>query len=198
MFKSPESRIKAAAVGSTSIYLAGLAFVGINSNEAAVVKHRETASSAMPNVLQQQSLIGKELPPKLMIRVTDPVAPTPVRLPQRVASRSRQEMIPKVSDTKIIEHHKGARNFLAPTSVQLHILRDCESGSNYQYNDGQFYGAYNFDLSTWHGMAFSGRPDQAAPATQDAATTEIVEARGFEPFPGCSSKHPDELTATPA
>ncbi|MAE63570.1 MAG: transglycosylase, partial [Phycisphaeraceae bacterium] len=35
-------------------------------------------------------------------------------------------------------------------AAELSSIRQCESGGNYSYNDGQFYGAYNFDLSTWH------------------------------------------------
>jgi hypothetical protein len=196
--KNPESRIKTALVGATSVYLGSLAFVGVNQHETAAPKHHEIVVSSLPNTVSQQSLIGSELPPKGLLRVTDPVAPVPVRLPPHVASRSRREVMPKVHATPAVEQHSGAHNFLAPTAVQLHVLRDCESGSNYQYNDGQFYGAYNDDLTTWHGMGYSGRPDQASPAVQDAANTELIEARGFQPFPGCSRKHPDELTATPA
>jgi hypothetical protein len=196
--KSSESRAKTTAVTATSLYLAGLALIGLNQHEAVVPSHRETAVSSLPNTISQQSLIDNELPPKGLLRVIDPVVPMPIRLPPRVASRSRSETMPKARAVETVKHPSGAHTFLAPTAVQLHILRNCESGSNYQYNDGQFYGAYNDDLTTWHGLGYSGRPDQASPAVQDAANTKLIEDRGFQPFPGCERKHREELTATPA
>lgn len=49
-------------------------------------------------------------------------------------------------------------------------LRTCESGGNYQTNTGNgYYGAYQFSLSTWHRLGYSGYPNEAPPTTQDTA-----------------------------
>jgi hypothetical protein len=68
-------------------------------------------------------------------------------------------------------------------------LRQCESGGNYAINTGNgFYGAYQFDRGTWNGLGYSGRADQAAPATQDAAAAKLQSQRGWSPWPACSRK----------
>jgi murein L,D-transpeptidase YcbB/YkuD len=68
-------------------------------------------------------------------------------------------------------------------------LRTCESGGNYQANTGNgFYGAYQFDLGTWHGLGYSGLPSDASPSTQDAAARELQSERGWQPWPACSRK----------
>ena len=68
-------------------------------------------------------------------------------------------------------------------------LRMCESGGNYATNTGNgFYGAYQFDLRTWHGQGYSGLPSDAAPATQDAAAQSLQSQRGWEPWPSCSRR----------
>lgn len=68
-------------------------------------------------------------------------------------------------------------------------LRQCESGGNYAINTGNgFYGAYQFDLRTWHGLGYAGRPDEAAPGTQDAAAHALQSQRGWSPWPACSRR----------
>jgi hypothetical protein len=68
-------------------------------------------------------------------------------------------------------------------------LRGCESGGNYHANTGNgFYGAYQFDLGTWHGLGYAGRPSDAAPSTQDAAARQLQAQRGWSPWPACSRK----------
>ncbi len=68
-------------------------------------------------------------------------------------------------------------------------LAACESGGNYSINTGNgYYGAYQFDLSTWRSVGFSGRPDLASRATQDEAARRLQAARGWSPWPACSRK----------
>jgi resuscitation-promoting factor RpfA len=65
-------------------------------------------------------------------------------------------------------------------------LRQCESGGNYSINTGNgYYGAYQMDLQTWHGLGYSGLPSDAAPAVQDQAAQRLFAARGSEPWPVC-------------
>lgn len=73
-------------------------------------------------------------------------------------------------------------------------LRQCESGGNYQINTGNgFYGAYQFEQSTWDGaVARAGYPEwvgvrasSAPPAVQDAAALQLYSERGAQPWPEC-------------
>lgn len=72
-------------------------------------------------------------------------------------------------------------------------LRMCESGNTYERNSGNgYYGAYQFNISTWRSNAPDGwqdvRPDQAPPAIQDQAALNLYNARGWSPWPACSRK----------
>jgi hypothetical protein len=74
-------------------------------------------------------------------------------------------------------------------AAQLHRLRACESSNNYHANTGNgYYGAYQFNPSTWRAMGYGGRADRAAPRTQDDATTKLHARRGWKPWPTCARK----------
>ncbi|MCU1489299.1 MAG: Transglycosylase domain protein [Acidimicrobiaceae bacterium] len=67
-------------------------------------------------------------------------------------------------------------------------LRQCESGNDYAENTGNgYYGAYQFNLSTWWSIGFSGVPSQAPPAVQDHAAAMLEASRGWGPWPVCSA-----------
>lgn len=77
----------------------------------------------------------------------------------------------------------------AASASDLARLRACESGGNYRINTGNgYYGAYQFDVSTWRSVGGTGRPDQASPATQDALASRLQAQRGWSPWPSCSAK----------
>jgi len=66
-------------------------------------------------------------------------------------------------------------------------LRECESGGNYSINTGNgYYGAYQFSLSTWQGLGYGGYPNEASPAVQDQAASELQALYGWGQWPGCS------------
>jgi hypothetical protein len=68
-------------------------------------------------------------------------------------------------------------------------LRMCESGGDYATNTGNgFYGAYQFALSTWYGLGFTGLPSDAPPAVQDRAAQELQARSGWGQWPACSAK----------
>lgn len=68
-------------------------------------------------------------------------------------------------------------------------LRACESGGNYSINTGNgYYGAYQYNNSTWNNYGGYARADLAPAAVQDAKAKETQAARGWSPWPGCSSK----------
>lgn len=71
----------------------------------------------------------------------------------------------------------------------LALLRQCEAGGNYGINTGNgYYGAYQFNISTWNGYGGFTVPSDAPPAVQDQKATETYQARGWQPWPGCTSK----------
>ncbi len=77
----------------------------------------------------------------------------------------------------------------AVTADTWAALRMCESSGNYQINTGNgYYGAYQFNLATWHGLGYSGLPSAAAPAVQDQAAQRLYAQRGWQPWPACSAR----------
>lgn len=65
-------------------------------------------------------------------------------------------------------------------------LRFCESGGDYSKNTGNgYYGAYQYDISTWAGYGGYARADLAPSAVQDAKAQETFARRGASPWPVC-------------
>ncbi len=74
-----------------------------------------------------------------------------------------------------------------PSPAAFEALRQCESSGNYATNTGNgYYGAYQFSLSTWLGLGFTGLPSNAAPATQDLAAKIEQQRAGWYAWPECS------------
>ena len=68
-------------------------------------------------------------------------------------------------------------------------LRQCESGGDYAIDTGNgYYGAYQFSAATWHGLGFTGLPNQAPPAVQDEAAVELQARSGWGQWPACSRR----------
>ena len=73
-----------------------------------------------------------------------------------------------------------------PSATDWQRLRQCESGNNYSINTGNsYYGAYQFDLSTWASVGGSGDPALASPAEQDHRAQVLWSQRGPSPWPVC-------------
>ncbi|HEY2272093.1 MAG TPA: peptidoglycan-binding protein [Jatrophihabitantaceae bacterium] len=70
-----------------------------------------------------------------------------------------------------------------PSAHTWYRLRMCESSDNYQTNTGNgYYGAYQFDVSTWRSVGGSGYPNQASKAEQDARALMLYRERGWQPW----------------
>lgn len=68
-------------------------------------------------------------------------------------------------------------------------LRFCEAGGDYTKNTGNgFFGAYQYNLSTWANYGGYARPDLAPPEVQDAKARETQARRGWSPWPACARK----------
>lgn len=73
--------------------------------------------------------------------------------------------------------------------VALAKLRQCESGGRYNLNTGNgYYGAYQFALSTWRRIGYTGYPHQAEAAVQDEAARKLQAVSGWGQWPACSRK----------
>src|SRR4051794_19104076 len=80
-----------------------------------------------------------------------------------------------------------ARPVAAPTPEAFAALRKCESGGNYAINTGNgYYGAYQFSMSTWRSLGYSGRPSDATPEVQDQAAAQLQARSGWGQWPACS------------
>ena len=88
----------------------------------------------------------------------------------------------------------------APASADTgwDAVAQCESGGNAKYNDGQFYGLFNFDRGTWNGTGRSGTADQYSAAEQLAAAEELYAQRGAAPWPVCGKYLSGGSTASTA
>jgi hypothetical protein len=74
-----------------------------------------------------------------------------------------------------------------PSSSTWANLRECESHDNYADDTGNgYYGAYQFDLSTWESLGYSGLPSDAPPSVQDQAAQELQARSGWGQWPACS------------
>ena len=63
-------------------------------------------------------------------------------------------------------------------------LRTCESGGDYTVVSpgGRYYGAYQFDVGTWHSVGGTGQPNQATPTEQDYRALYLYRMRGWQPW----------------
>lgn len=84
---------------------------------------------------------------------------------------------------------KMANTFSGSFAEALARLRSCESGGNYDRNSGNgYYGAYQYDISTWANWGGYPRPDLAPPNVQDEKAWETYKRRGWQPWPSCTIK----------
>ena len=85
-----------------------------------------------------------------------------------------------------------------PTAAQWEQLRQCESNGDYtvRSSNGLYYGAYQFNISTWDDVA--GRhapllvgvlPSEASQREQDFLAQKLWDERGRQPWPVCGARH---------
>lgn len=80
-----------------------------------------------------------------------------------------------------------------PTADQWAQLRQCESSGVYTLNTGNgYYGAYQFSIGTWDGMAAAHAPSlvgvlpsDASPGDQDFLALQLYLAYGWSQWPVC-------------
>lgn len=84
---------------------------------------------------------------------------------------------------------KMSNTFNGSFAEALLRLRTCESGGRYDRNSGNgYYGAYQYDISTWANWGGYARADLAPPSVQDEKVWETYKRRGWQPWPSCKIK----------
>jgi uncharacterized protein YabE (DUF348 family) len=82
---------------------------------------------------------------------------------------------------------KLTNTFSGSFAEALARLRSCESGGRYDRNSGNgYYGAYQYDVSTWANTGGFKYASDAPAAVQDEKVWETYKRRGWSPWPSCS------------
>lgn len=66
-------------------------------------------------------------------------------------------------------------------------LAECESHKNAQAvsPDSRYYGAFQFDLTTWQELGMLGSPTEYSYKAQKDAAKVLYRQRGWQPWPTC-------------
>lgn len=84
----------------------------------------------------------------------------------------------------------GARlttTFSGAFSEALARLRQCEAGGRYDRNSGNgYYGAYQYDITTWGNYMGYANASLAPGEVQDQKVWETYQRRGWQPWPACT------------
>ncbi len=123
--------------------------------------------------------------------VAQPMAPvveeTVVVRPEEVADLA-PEVAPVVQQA-VVRAYKASPVYAASSGDIFGRIRQCESGGNYSTNTGNgYYGAYQYDRSTWNGHGGYSTADQAPPEMQDQKARSDYARRGGSPWPVCSRR----------
>jgi hypothetical protein len=105
----------------------------------------------------------------------------PLHAAQAAAAAKKKSPVRKTTTVR--------RPVVVPGSDVWAKLRYCEAGGDYTRNSGNgYYGAYQYNVSTWANYGGYARPDLAPPAVQDAKARATQAARGWAPWPACARK----------
>jgi hypothetical protein len=109
--------------------------------------------------------------------------------PKHARRRANTAVHPRsaVLSADVLVKGEVTRHVFVPLGGVWSALRNCESSGDYATDTGNgYYGAYQFDLTTWRGLQLSGLPSSASPAIQDAAAVRFEKVEGWRPWPNCS------------
>lgn len=107
----------------------------------------------------------------------------------RELSRSEIQSVVTEQPKKQVEviGTKLTNTFSGSFGEALARLRKCESGGRYDRNSGNgYYGAYQYNISTWANYGGYRLPSDAPAAMQDERAWQTYQKRGWQPWPSCS------------
>ena len=113
----------------------------------------------------------------------------------QIEQRDGKEVSRKEIQSVVISEPKkqievvGVKSNIGSIGEALAKLRQCEAGGVYTRNSGNgYYGAYQYDISTWANYGGYRLASDAPPAVQDQKAVETYNRRGWTPWPSCSRK----------
>jgi hypothetical protein len=105
------------------------------------------------------------------------------RLEAEQAERDKITQLQTENQSKVLQ--SASNSF----SDKVLALRNCEAGNDYTKNTGNgYYGAYQYNISTWNNFGGYTRADLAPPAIQDQKFLLDYARRGGSPWPTCSAR----------
>lgn len=110
---------------------------------------------------------------------------------KEVSRKKIQEIIAVQPVARVVAVGTKSKLIGSSNAELLRLLRECETGANYQTNTGNgYYGAYQFSAATWFSITpYPSLPHEAPSTVQDDAALRLAYRSGFHSqFPGCSSK----------
>ncbi len=108
---------------------------------------------------------------------------------QEVSRKEIQNVVTEQAEKQEVVVGTKAAGFSGDFGAALAQLRSCEAGGRYDRNSGNgYYGAYQYNLSTWANYGGYQYPHEAPPAVQDQKVWETYQRRGWQPWPSCSQK----------
>lgn len=107
---------------------------------------------------------------------------------QEVSRKEIQSVITTPPQKQVeIVGAKTSNTFDGDFGSALARLRSCEG--SYTANTGNgYYGAYQYDVSTWANYGGYANASLAPPAVQDEKAWQTYQRRGWQPWPTCSRK----------
>lgn len=107
----------------------------------------------------------------------------------QIVSRKEIQSVVTEQPQKEVDVIGAQVGFTGAFQEALAKLAGCESGGHYDRNSGNgYYGAYQYDISTWGNFQGYARADLAPPSVQDQKAWETYSRRGWSPWPTCSRK----------
>lgn len=122
---------------------------------------------------------------KLNSNIIKPGQKLKLKTPSKKIKQSKK--IKKVKKTKQNKIKYNKIKYKTPADYRnWHALAMCESRNTPDINTGNgFYGAYQFNLQTWHGVGGTGYPHQNSLAEQTKRAKILYNMRGAQPWPSC-------------
>lgn len=199
--------VPALLVAPALLITAGFGFASLRqvdaSNLASATADVAPPGPARPQVAAQPRSLAQPRPiadERDLARVPAVTSVPPTRVPRRVAS----DEVPK--DAATIEIRLIADSPTLPQVVEppppppeprsspvlpvdsvWRALAQCESGGNWQSDDGNgYYGGLQFDLLSWQEVGGEGYPSEHPPDLQIEMAERLLARQGWSAWPTCS------------